>query len=103
MTKPKNLTPEQIAEIKKAANHKRRIKRLWAGDLTLGEICEEIGMTEDEFLWHAKLLGLENRPEPYAYVPTPGEIRMAAAKIRSEWPADVLESRRVARRYDMLE
>lgn len=103
MTKPKNLTPEQIVEIKAAANFKRRIKRLWAGDLTLIEICEEIGMTEDEFLGHAKLLGLENRPEPDVYVPTLEEIRMAAAEIRAGWPPDVLESRRVVRRYGMLE
>lgn len=103
MTKPKNLTPEQIVEIKAAANFKRRIKRLWAGDLTLTEICEEIGMTEGEFLGHARSLGLENRPEPDVFVPTPEQIRMAAAEIRRGWPPDVLESRRVARRYGMLD
>lgn len=103
MTKPKNLTPDQIAEIKQRANHKRRIKRLWGGDLTLEEICEEIGMTKAEFLAEAAALGLENRPEPDVYVPTPEAIRMEAAEIRRGWSPEVLESRRVARRHGMME
>jgi intergrase/recombinase len=101
MTKPK--TPEQLAESKVRANHKRRIQRLWSGDLTLEEICDEIGMTRDEFLAEASAIGLENRPEPDVYVPTPEEVRMAAAEIRRKWSPEVLESRRVGHRYGMIE
>ena len=95
MTKPKRLTPEEIAEAKEAANWKRRVRRLWAGDLTMQEICEEIGMPEDEFLAAAASLGLRDRPEPDVYIPTPEQIRLAAAEIRAGWSQAELEARRV--------
>lgn len=94
MTKPKRLTPEEIAAAKDRANWKRRIRRLWAGDLTMQEICEEIGMPRDEFLAAAAALGLRDRPEPDVYIPTPEQIRLAAAEIRAGWSRAELEARR---------
>lgn len=101
MTKPRRLTPEEIAEAKEAANAKRRIRRLWSGDLTMQEICEEVGMPEDEFLAAAAALGLYDRPEPDVFIPTPEQIRLAAAQIRAGWSRAELEARRVAWRGRM--
>jgi hypothetical protein len=95
MTRPKRLTPEQVAAAKESANLKRRVRRLWAGDLTLGEICEELSLGEGEFLALAASLGLHDRPEPDVYLPTPEEIRLAAAEVRAGWTRVELESRRV--------
>jgi intergrase/recombinase len=97
MTAPKRLTPEQIVEIKERANLKRRVRRLWAGDLTLDEICEEIGMLRDEFLALAATLGLTDRQEPDVYIPTVEQIRIEAAIIRSQWSQAELEARRMPR------
>lgn len=101
MTKKKWLTPEETAAAKEAANQKRRIRRLWAGDLTMEEICEEIGMPEAEFLAAAAALGLRDRPEPDVYIPTPEQIRLAAAEIRAGWSQAELEARRVTWRGRM--
>jgi hypothetical protein len=103
MTAPKRLTPEQIAEIKERANLKRRVRRLWAGDLTLDEICDEIGMPRDEFLSLAATLGLVDRQEPDVYIPTVEQIRIGAAAIRSQWTQAELESRRMPRRDGTLD
>jgi hypothetical protein len=103
MTAAKRLTPQQIADAKKAANLKRRVKRLWKGDLTLDEICEETGMPSDEFLALAASMGLVNRPEPDVYIPTIEEIRLAAASVRSGWSQTELESRRVVGRRGTLD
>lgn len=103
MTAPKNLTPEEIAEAKERANLKRRIRRLWTGDLTMEEIVEEVGMPEDEFLAIAATLGLHDRPEPDVYLPTPEEIRLAAAEIRRGWSRPELEARRCPSWRGMME
>jgi intergrase/recombinase len=103
MTAPKRLTPEQIAEIKERANLKRRVRRLWAGDLTLDEICEEIAMERDEFLALAATLGLRDRQEPDVYIPTVEQIRIKAAIIRSRWTQAELEARRMPRQDGRLE
>jgi hypothetical protein len=95
MTKPKRFTPEEAAAAKESANLKRRVRRLWSGDLTLGEICEELSLGEREFLALASSLGLHDRPEPDVYLPTPEQIRLAAAEIRADWTRAELESRRV--------
>jgi hypothetical protein len=94
MTAPKQLTPEQAAEAQAAANLKRRIKRLWKGDLTLEEIREETGMPVEEFLALAAGMGLVDRPEPDVYIPTADQIRMDTAAIRAAWSKSELESRR---------
>lgn len=96
MTRPKIITPQQAAAAKESANLKRRVRRLWAGDLTLREICEELALGEAEFLALAAGLGLRNRPEPDVYLPTPEQIRLAAADIRAGWSRAELESRRMA-------
>ena len=103
MTAAKRLTPQQIADAKKAANLKRRVRRLWKGDLTLDEICEETGMPRDEFLALAASMGLVNRPEPDVYIPTPEEIRLSAAGIRAGLTQTELESRRVVARRGTLD
>ena len=96
MTRKKRLSPQQISENKARANLKRRVRRLWAGDLTLPEICDEIGLPESDFLELAASLGLRDRPEPDVFIPTPEQIREAAATIRAGWSRAELESRRVA-------
>lgn len=96
MTAKKRLTPEQIAANKEAANLKRRVRRLWAGDLTMEEICDELGMPQDEFLALAASLGLRDRPEPDVYIPSQEAIRLAAAQIRAGWSNAELEARRVS-------
>jgi len=87
-------SPEELRASRAAANEKRKLRRLWAGELVLEEICDEMGMTEDELLAFAASLGLEDRPESDAYLPTPEEIRLAAAEIRSRWTPAELEARR---------
>lgn len=96
MSRRRRLTPQEIAVNKERANLKRRVRRLWAGDLTLDEICDEIGMQQDEFLALAASLGLRDRPEPDVFLPTPEQIRIEAAKIRAGWTRVELESRRVS-------
>jgi len=67
------------------ANEKRAIKRLWKSDMTLAEICEELGFSPGEVADAAKFLNLKKRAAPDLYLPTPEEIRAACAEIRSRW------------------
>lgn len=71
------------------ANEKRAIRRLWKSDMTLAEICEELGFSFGEVSDAASHLGLPKRSAPDIYLPTPDEIRRACAKIRATWsPAE---------------
>jgi hypothetical protein len=94
MTKPR-LSAEQLAEHKERANRKRQVRRLWKGSLTDDEIASEVGISLDELRVFAMLLGLPARTPSFDYLPTPEEIRLAAARIRANWTTAELESRRM--------
>ncbi len=94
MTK-RRLSPEELAEHKKRANRKRQIRHLWKGELTIGEIAEVMCMTHGELLEFADSLGLPEREETCVYLPTPEQIRLAAASIRAGWTRAELEARRM--------
>lgn len=101
MTQPsprRRMTPEELKTAKEGANLKRRVRRLWAGDSSLSEICDEVGMDEPTLRAFASTLGLVDREEPECYLPTPEEIRLATAKIRSEWTQAEREARLEAAR-----
>jgi hypothetical protein len=71
------------------ANEKRAIKRLWKSDMTLAELCEELGFSAGEIADAATYLGLPERAAPDIYLPSQDEIRAACAKIREAWsPAE---------------
>lgn len=93
MTAKKPL--EEIEANRARANEKRRLRHLWKGELTLAEICEEMEMGEAELLAFADYLELDERPEIDVYLPTPEEIRLAAAEIRAGWTPAELEARRM--------
>ena len=90
------MEPEELAASKERANRKRQLHRLWAGDSSLDEICDDLGLTEDEVLELAQSLGLPPRQEPEFFLPTSEEIRLACAKIRAGWTQMERESRRSA-------
>lgn len=96
MTAKRRLTPEEISANKARANRKRLIRRLWVGEYTLTEICEEMRMAEHEVLAFADSLGLGERVEPECYLPSLEEIRLACAKIRAGWTQSEREARRAA-------
>ncbi|NBT13418.1 MAG: hypothetical protein EBS56_07535 [Planctomycetia bacterium] len=98
----RRLTQDEIARNKARANEKRKLHRLWAGDSTFAEICEEMGMTAEAVREFADSLGLGERPEPEFYLPTPAEIRLAAARIRSQWTQAEREARLEAARNGRL-
>lgn len=90
----KRKSQEKILANKEQANRKRKLRRLWSySDLSFDELCDEMEMPQSELLEYAESLGLPERPEPDVYIPTPEQIRMAAAEIRSEWTQADLESR----------
>lgn len=93
MNPRRRMTPEELAAAKEGANRKRRLRRLWAGELTLAEVCEEMGLPEGEVTALAESLGLGEREEPETYVPDPATIRLEAAKIRAGWTDAERESR----------
>lgn len=76
-----------------SANQKRAIRRLWKGDLTTQEICEELGFTEERLLQAADFLRLPERAEPDVFIPTPEYIRLQCAIIRSKWTPAEREAR----------
>jgi hypothetical protein len=79
-------SPEEIEANKELANQKRKLRRLWSySDLSFEEVCDEMGMAAADLLAYAKSLGLEDRVEPLVFIPTPEQIRMAAAGIRAGW------------------
>ncbi len=96
MTTRRRMGPEELAASKERANKKRQLHRLWAGDSSLDEICDDLGMAEDEVLELALSLGLPARQEPEFFLPSPEEIRLECAKIRAGWTQMERESRRSA-------
>jgi hypothetical protein len=88
--------PEEIEANRARANEKRRLRHLWKGELTLEEICDEMGMGESALLEFATSLGLGERPEFDVYMPSPEQIRLAAAEIRAGWTTAELEARRMS-------
>lgn len=94
----RRLTEDEIARNKRRANEKRKLHRLWAGDSTFAEICEEMAMTGDQVREFAKSLGLGHREEPEFYLPTPQEIRLHTARIRAGWTQTEREARLEAAR-----
>ena len=97
------MTPEELSAAKERANQKRRLRRLWVSDSSLEEICEEMGMAEPVLRQYAAALGLTDRPDPDCYVPTPLEIKLAAAQIRMGWTQAERESRLGGRQSDRLD
>lgn len=96
--------------MKLTANQKRALRRLWSGDLDLleiaedlsfstylwaeaGEECEVMTFTVDTVMQAARSLGLNERPQVEIYLPTPEQIRVAAAEIRSGWTQREREER----------
>lgn len=88
--------PEEIAKNKDRANRKRKLRHLWRGELGLDEIAEALEMPIGELLAFAESLRLGPRPEVEVYIPTPEQIRLACAEIRSGWSRSELEARRTA-------
>jgi len=88
---------EEIEANRALANDKRKLRHLWKGELTLSEICDEMEMSEPELLAFADTLGLDadDRPEIDCFIPTPEQIRLAAAEIRAGWSPAELEARRM--------
>ena len=97
--------------MKLTANQKRALRRLWSGDLDLLEIAEDL--TFSTYIWMqageecevtsfdvadvvaaAAELGLHERPQVEIFVPTPEQIRVAAAEIRAGWSEREREERR---------
>lgn len=91
----RRLSAEELAEHKERANRKRQIRHLWKGELTDDEIAETMGLTLGELLQFAESLSLPEREESAVYLPTPEQIRLAAAAIRSGWTRAELEARRM--------
>lgn len=91
----RRLSADELAEHKERANRKRQIRHLWKGELTDEEIAETMGLTLGELLAFAESLGLPEREESAVYLPTPEQIRLAAAEIRRGWSRVELEARRM--------
>jgi hypothetical protein len=98
MTNRRRLTEDEIARNKRRANEKRKLHRLWAGDSTFAEICEEMAMPPDAVREFASSLGLGHREEPEFYLPTPEQIRLETARIRAGWSQTEREARLEAAR-----
>jgi hypothetical protein len=92
----KRLSEQEIVENKKRANRKRLLRRLWVGECTLTEICEELALSHDEVMEFAAELGLGDRVEPECYLPSREEILLACARIRQGWSQAEREARRAS-------
>jgi hypothetical protein len=96
--------------VKLTPNQKRALRRLWTGDLDLDEIAEELTFSTYEWsrsgeiaevteftvatvLEAAETLDLGERVQEEVYIPTPEQIRLAAAQIRAGWSAREREER----------
>ena len=97
------MTPEELSAAKDRANQKRRLRRLWASDCSFEELCEEMGMAAPELRRYAATLGLTDRPDPDCYVPSPLDIKIAAAQIRMGWTQVEREARLEGRLSDRLD
>ena len=79
--------------MKLTANQKRALRHLWKGELTRAEIAEELSWTDEQLDMAAELMGLPERPDPDVYLPSREEIRLATARIRSQWSQADREAR----------
>ena len=75
------------------ASGKRKLRRLWRGELTLEEVASEMDVSLDCLFELARSLGLHTRIEPDVYMPSNLEIQKAAAEIRSRWTSHEREER----------
>lgn len=90
----KRRSEEEIRANKEQANRKRKLRKLWSySDLTFEEVCDEMEMPASELLAFAASLGLPERQEPNVFIPTPEQIRVAAAEIRASWSEADREAR----------
>lgn len=78
-----------------SANEKRKLRHLWKSDCPLDEIQEDMGFTAEKLEQARVFLGLPPAAdrECKAYLPTPEEIRLATAEIRSKWSQSEREER----------
>jgi hypothetical protein len=83
-------------------NQKRALRHLWKGELTMQEIAEEMAFSAEQLTAAAAMLNLPERDDPDVYLPSPEEIRLAAAQIRSEWSQAEREARLAAAWSDRL-
>jgi hypothetical protein len=56
-------------------------------------VVDEMRLSPDAVSAMAEEMGLGERVEPECYLPTPEEIRLATARLRSGWTPSELESR----------
>lgn len=56
-------------------------------------VVQEMRLSPDAIAAMAAEMGLGERVEPECYLPTAEEIRMATARLRSQWTQSELESR----------
>lgn len=94
----RRMTPDELEAAKERANLKRRIRRLWVGDSSFAEICEEVGMAEEALRAFAAAMGLADREEPEFYLPSKSAIRLETARIRAGWTQAEREARLEAAR-----
>jgi hypothetical protein len=97
------MTPDELAAAKERANQKRRLRRLWVSDASWDEVCEEMGLEPESLRAFAATLGLYDRPDPDIYLPTPQEIKVAAANIRMGWSQAEREARLEGRLHDRMD
>lgn len=70
------------------------ILRWYASDDILNEeMAGDLGMSIYEFYEACTEVGLKPRVDPDIYVPTPEQIREAAAEIRLGWDSETVEAR----------
>lgn len=77
-------------------SRRRRLRRLWQGEATNEEIASELGLSCEELAAVAEDLGLPERSHCDVYLPSPLDIRIAAAEIREKWTPAERESRLAA-------
>jgi hypothetical protein len=85
------MSPEEVRASKERANIKRRVRRLWSGDSTVEEICEEVGLSSEEFALLREEMKLSERKG--FYCPDQETIRLECAKFRAGWTQAEREAR----------
>jgi len=102
MSLRRRMTPAELATAKEGAKRKRQLRRLWGGDSTLEEICEQIGLSQADVMSLAARMRLGERRTPDFHLPTREEILLAAAQIRQGWTQAEREARRAGGRSGRL-
>lgn len=85
------MTEEELAASKARANIKRGLRRLWSGDSSEEEICDELGIGMEEL--QALKVELSLGPRQGFYVPSPARIRVECARFRASWSPAELDAR----------